>query len=1262
VGPDGIITTVAGNLNSGYSGDGGPATEARLDRPHGVAIGSDGSLYIADPDSHCVRRVGPDGIITTVAGNGIQGSSGDGGQAIEAQLASPWGVAIGSDGNLYIADPASNRVRRVGPDGIITTVAGTGISGYSGDGGPNMEARLNYPYGVSIGSDGSLYISDNGNNRVRRIGLDGIITTVAGNRTGGFSGDGGQATQAQLNNLLGVVATGSDGNLYIADYANNRVRRVGPDGIITTVAGNGNYGFFGDGGPATQAPIFYPTGVAMGSDGSLYIADYGHNRVRRLAPALPGLSFTDFLISSDDGSELYIFSSEGRHLRTLDALTGALRYNFTYDSAGKLNAVTDSDGNRVTIERDVTANATSVVSPYGQRTGLTLDANGYLESITNPAGEYVQLAYTADGLLTSMTDPRGSTYNFSYDALGRLIKDEDPAGGFKALERTDTANGYSVKLSTSLNRNTTYQVERLSTGDQRRVNTFPDGLKKETIIGTNGSRSENYADGTRTTLVQGPDPRFGMLAPVTKSMTITSPGKLMQTITGERIASLVNPNDPLSLKTLNDTTSINGRTFTSTFDAAAKNITSLTPMGRKTITILDNKGRIVETQVPGIVPVNFTYDSRGRLSSVMQGMRNSSFSYHVDGNLASITDPMFHTAGYEYDLAGRVTRQTLPDGRQIRYNYDANGNVISIMPPGRPEHAFNYTPVDLLEEYLPPDVGVQRLTHYTYNIDRQLTKVIRPDGAAIDLGYDSAGRLSAVNYPNATISMSYDATTGNLKNIIAPDGGKIMYAYDGSLLTDTNWSGIISGKIHRTYDNNFSVISESINGITVNFKYDLDGLLTQAGSLSLSRNSQNGMLIGSALGNTTDTIGYNSFGAPALYQAAYNGSGIFSVNYTRDVLGRIVQKNETTDDATHTYAYTYDQAGRLTNASRDGVMFSQYAYDANGNRLSYTGSSGTISGTYDNQDRLMQYGTTLYTYTAQGELLSKTTGAQITIYQYDVLGNLLKATLPDGTKIEYIVDGQNRRIGKKVNGVLVQGFLYRDGLRPVAELDGAGNVVSRFVYAGERNVPDYMVKGSTTYRIVTDHLGSPRLVVDVTSGAVAQRIDYDEFGNVTTDTNHGFQPFGFAGGLYDNGTKLVHFGARDYDAEIGRWMAKDPILFAGGDMNLYGYVLNDPMNWLDPNGLDPIIIKPPPLDWHPRVPLPGPAIGPTTEKSCREGEKRMEKSNELAQKYPDIAPELRSLVDDASQVNKGWKWLTETLGDVYGPTDKSSQVSFGWGD
>ncbi len=214
----------------------------------------------------------------------------------------------------------------------------------------------------------------------------------------------------------------------------------------------------------------------------------------------------------------------------------------------------------------------------------------------------------------------------------------------------------------------------------------------------------------------------------------------------------------------------------------------------------------------------------------------------------------------------------------------------------------------------------------------------------------------------------------------------------------------------------------------------------------------------------------------------------------------------------------------------------------------------------------MTHGGATYSHGANGDRASKTVAGATTSYRLDALGNLTGITLADGTVIDYLIDGANRRIGKKRNSALAQGFLYDGALRLIAELNGAGGVVSRFVYATRQNVPDFMVRGGATYRIISDHLGSPRIVVDVSSGTVAQRIDYDEFGRVTADSNPGFQPFGFAGGLLDPDTGLVRFGARDYDAETGRWMAEDPILFAGGDVNLYAYSFDDPVNVQDPLG------------------------------------------------------------------------------------------------
>ncbi|MFZ1829199.1 MAG: RHS repeat-associated core domain-containing protein, partial [Candidatus Competibacteraceae bacterium] len=259
-----------------------------------------------------------------------------------------------------------------------------------------------------------------------------------------------------------------------------------------------------------------------------------------------------------------------------------------------------------------------------------------------------------------------------------------------------------------------------------------------------------------------------------------------------------------------------------------------------------------------------------------------------------------------------------------------------------------------------------------------------------------------------------------------------------------------------------------------------------------------------------------------------------------------------------------DLAGRLVEVRHNGATVATYGYDANGNR---TQVNGATVATVDDQDRLLTQDGATYTHTANGELQSKTRNGQTTRYDYDVLGHLKKVTLPDGKTLDYLIDGQNRRIGRKINGVLTQGFLYQSALQIAAELDGNHQLISRFVYASGGNSPDYLIKGGQTYRLIKDHLGSPRLIINSATGAIEQRMDYDVWGRVILDTNPGFQPFGFAGGLYDRDTGLVRFGARDYDPETGRWTAKDPILFAGGDANLFAYVANDPVNGVDPAGL-----------------------------------------------------------------------------------------------
>jgi RHS repeat-associated protein len=478
--------------------------------------------------------------------------------------------------------------------------------------------------------------------------------------------------------------------------------------------------------------------------------------------------------------------------------------------------------------------------------------------------------------------------------------------------------------------------------------------------------------------------------------------------------------------------------------------------------------------------------------------------------------------------------------------------------------------------------------HSDYDLDRTISR-ISPDGIATTIpSYDPVnGRLISVAFAGGSATFAYKPSSGQLQSITTADGNAISYAYDGALLKSTTFSGMVAGTIARTYDADFRLSSESVNGGTpVSFTYDNDALLTGAGAMTITRDPTTGFVTGSTLGSINESHTYTVFGEEKTYTVTSGGATIYSVDYgTRDALGRIVTKTETVLGETHAFVYGYDSRNRLSDVTKDGVAIAHYDYDGNGNRVTAPGL--TASPAYDAQDRLTAYGACTYSYKPDGSLQTKTCPDGMTTYDYDSFGNLRNVLLPNGTHLEYVIDGQYRRIGKKVCGTainvscsagsLVEGFVYRSELQPAAWLNGDGSVKATFVYGLKRNMPEYMVKGAATYRLVVDQLGSVRLVVDMSTGAVIERIDRDEFGNLLTDTAPSAQPFGLAGGLWDADIGLVKFGARDYDPKSGTWTTKDPLRFSGGHAYLYGYVGADPVNNFDPTGL---LLAPPPGPWY----------------------------------------------------------------------------------
>ena len=379
---NGMITTLAGTGESGYGGDDGPATLASLDHPEGVAVDGAGNVYVADSANHRVRKIDTTGMISTLAGTGERGYGGDGGPAVEARLSYPAGVAVDTEGNVYVADSWNHRVRKVDREGTITTLAGRGFRGYVGNGGPAARAALANPTGLSVDSEGNVYVADTWNNRVRRIDGSGVISTFAGSGRDGDSGDGGTALAASVGYPAAVVA-GPGGTVYVITYsfetANRRLRRIDREGLIEAFAGTGAEGYRGDRGPAVDAWLAYPMGVAADTAGNIYIADAHNARIRVVRPGLQvriplGESGDSVALVVALGGELRIGGEPAAVGATVESSTGNL-YSLQKRDDGDIFARYVPSAQTVRVGRQVVTFTKQEDGTW--RHGSELAANGY---------------------------------------------------------------------------------------------------------------------------------------------------------------------------------------------------------------------------------------------------------------------------------------------------------------------------------------------------------------------------------------------------------------------------------------------------------------------------------------------------------------------------------------------------------------------------------------------------------------------------------------------------------------------------------------------------------------------------------------------------------------------------------------------------------------------------------------------------------------------------------------------------------------------
>ena len=1156
---------------AGYNGDNIPARSAQLNNPTDIALDRLGNLFIADHENNRIRKVDSNGIITTIVGDGTEGNSGDGGPAIYAQIHWPLSVAVDSDGNVYVSDEHHYGVRKIDIRGIINTIVGTGSYGYSGDGGPASEAQVSRISDVTFDRQGNLFLADMDNNVVRKVDQSGLITTIAGCRTCPFTpsrGDGGPALDALLH-APRQVTVDKDGNLFVVQDVGQVVRRVDTSGIISTMAGTWQQGYNGDGIPATQAELNTPCDIAIDNAGHFLIADAGNHRIRKVAPQ--GLHAQ---VPGDGGARFaarglyYEMDAAGLHQRTVDPETDTILNQFGYNSDDHLVTVSDRFGNQVIIQRNVQGMPEAIVSPDGIVTLLTIDSGNLLNRIDFADGSYYAFEYQVDGLMTAEIDPNGNRYEHIYNENGRLTDVLDEAAGHDHYTNIAYPNGDVVTQRTTGEANwVRYRDRTTSSGDYQSTITASTGVQTIYERSVKGlSAATTMPCGTRQTLRFGIDPRDK--TEFVREMTVSQPSGLTQVT--QRSRSYEDTDLDGATDQITDTVTLNSRTTIFHHNLLESQKQSISPEGRTITSHYDPVTLLVSrVSVPGLHDTIFGYDKRGRQISISQGTRQVSFSYHSDGspfagNLSSITNAGQTTTYDDYDPLGRLRGVLRADSSHISYGYDDNGNLDILTVPRSVDHAFEYNRINLKSAYHTPISGSYL---YTYDRDRELISVDYPSGKQQSYAYVN-GLLDQTVMPHATVGHTY--TCGNRPDIVTMGMETVDYDYDGQLLVRETIDGTLEHILTYTYFDDFSLESIGYAGGSVSFAYDQDGLLTGAGDFTLIPNPDNGLIetVQSDAYNLSRT--FNNYGEIAGQALAVGGTPLFDWSLTHDDQGLIETRTENIDGQSIAYAYQYDAAARLLTVTRNGALVEAYTYYPDGTRQSETNTLRGInerSYAYSDEDHLLSAAPVHYSYGPDGYLVARTGVGGQTSYTYSVRGELLTVVLPDGRIVEYRHDPLGRRIAKLVDGLIVAKYLWQGMTRLLAVYDGSDTLIQRFAYADER-VPLSMSQDGKTYYLGCDQVGSLRIVTD-TSGNVVRRIEYDAFGNIVEDTNSAFElPFGFAGGLHDLDTGLVRFGYRDYDPDTGRWTAKDPIGFSGGDTDLYGYVQNNPVNWVDPWGLE----------------------------------------------------------------------------------------------
>jgi RHS repeat-associated protein len=1124
--PEGLLYTV-------FTRAGGRITD--------VDLGPDGRLYMVDQYHYQILALDlSTGNYTIIAGTGQQGSTGDGGPATQATLEGLHHLAVGPDGTVYFVNIRNGdlvtTVRAIAPDGTIQRVVGGGPAPPSGNpygnGLPATQVRLSsVANAVAVGPDGSLYVVDYpAVPIVRHIGLDGRSELVAGGY--GSSGDGGSAVGASLYQISSLTVS-RDGILYIGELG--RVRAVDQNGIISTIAGDGTGGgYAGDNGLAAAAKMGHPTGLAVAPDGTIYVTDGENNRVRAVRPSLPGAALTDIALPAPSGDELYLFNRNGRHLSTFDTLTGARLALFGYDAAGRLQSVTDVDGRVTTVERDSAGLPQAIVAPGGRRTTLGTNGDGYVTGIHEGTGGTTTIAYAdAGGLITTWTDPDGRATTFTYDTLGQLTQEHDPNGGSQTLTRTDLADGLEVKRELTSGATTTFRWEQLPDGSVRRRVTSPAGALTESVLASNGVETTTFPDGRVLKRTLAADPRFGpQVAYAAKEQILEPSSGPSRLVTRTRAVDLGSSADPLSIVTLSETAVRDGQTWTGLYTGATRTFVETSPAGRTRQWTLDAKGRVTAFRPAASLDVlGYSYDTRGRLTQ--EGTSGLHVDYAYDGldRLITQTDGAGGAAHFAYDGGSRMNQLTTPNGEVYGLTRDAAGDLTGVTTPRSGQQALAWDGLGNLRSFTAPGGSALQLG---FDTDRRPTGRTLPGGRQITASY-AQDRPSGLSFPEGTVAIGYGDTTARPASATrtAAGGGpveRIDYEHGGDLVKRDLVSGTASGDFRYTWGTGIVLASWSLDGSSSTVGRDADLRVTADGPWAISRDGA-GLATAESAGNGRIASQYDGLGrlTQRIVTAGSSNTEVYRVDVTYDAAGRASSVAESGGGG-GSRTFGYDADGQLTSVT--GAETGTYAYDTNGNRT-------TGGATYDLQDRQLTLGAAAYgtdadgfvtargsdtfTYSARGELLSATVGGTTVTYRYDSLGRRVARTQGGSTE-QYLygdLDDAYLVTASKAGGVTTV-YRYDDEGRLVA-LERSG---TRYVVGSDQVGSPRVIADATTGAIVRTIRYDAWGVVVASSGSFALPLGFAGglADDVTGLIRFGYRDYEPATGRFTARDPLLHGG------------------------------------------------------------------------------------------------------------------------------------------